>query len=176
MVRARRTPPARSRKLKEMQEQMRRRTPKTPHLAPVLVQVLQTLPPTCPNGRVLLRNGLMRLQIKRNRHTGELISSLLDLVKEQDKIRDLKVEVADLSDEDIDAVNESIPDTSGKYIKFIGHYQVEVEKEEEDINRKRLTEKKKDSPVQTALDEYYAAAKDLCHSQAVYMDKSRRTG
>ena len=99
----------------------------------------------------------------------ELIDSLIDLVKEQDKIRDLKVEVANLSDEDIDAVIESIPDTSGKYIKFIGHYQVEVEKEEEDIDRKRLTEKKKHNEIQTALDEYYAAAKDLCDSQAVYM-------
>ena len=101
----------------------------------------------------------------------ELIDSLIDLVKEQDKIRDLKVEVANLSDEDIDAIIESIPDTSGKYIKFIGHYQVEVEKEEEDIDRKRLTEKKKHNVIQTALDEYYAAAKDLCDSQAVYMPK-----
>ena len=61
--------------------------------------------------------------------------------------------------------------TSGKYIEVIGHYQVEVEKEGEDIKRKRLTERKKDSRIQTALDEYYDAAKDLYHSQAVYMTK-----
>ena len=42
-------------------------------------------------------------------------------------------------------------------------------RKEEEITRKRFTESKKASEVQTALDEYYDAAKDRCHCQAVYM-------
>ena len=64
---------------------------------------------------------------------------------------------------------ESISDMSGKYIDSEDHLQVEVSKEEEEITRKRFTESKKASEAQRALDEYYNAAKDLCHSQAVYM-------
>ena len=64
---------------------------------------------------------------------------------------------------------ESISDTSGKYIDTVDRFKVEVSKEEEEITRKRFTESKKASQEQKALDEYYDAAKDLCHSQAVYM-------
>ena len=64
---------------------------------------------------------------------------------------------------------ESILDMSGKYIDTIGRLQVEVSKEEEEITRKRFTESKRVSEQQKALDEYYDAARDLCHSQAVYM-------
>ena len=64
---------------------------------------------------------------------------------------------------------ESIPDMSGKYIDTIGHLQVEVEKEEEEIQRKRFTESKKASEEQKALNEYYDVTKDLCQSQALYM-------
>ena len=64
---------------------------------------------------------------------------------------------------------ESISDLSGKYIDSVDRHQVEVSKEEEEITRKRFTEGKKASEVQKALNEYYDAANDLCHSQAVYM-------
>ena len=64
---------------------------------------------------------------------------------------------------------ESISYTLGKYIDTVGRLQVEVSKEEEEIKRKRFTESKKVSQEQKALDEYYDAAKDLCHSQKVYM-------
>ena len=99
----------------------------------------------------------------------DLIDGLVNLVEEQSKIKDLKVGVVGLSDEDIDSVLESIPDMSGKYIDTIGRLQVEVLKEEEEITRKRFTESKKASEQQKALNEYYDAVKDLCHSQAVYM-------
>ena len=99
----------------------------------------------------------------------DLIAGLVGLVQEQSKIKDLKVGVVGLSDEDIDSVLESIPDMSGKYIDTIGRLQVEVEKEEEEIQRKRFTESKKASEEQKALNEYYDAAKDLCQSQALYM-------
>ena len=108
---------------------------------------------------------------KKEEAYGDLIASLIGLVKEQNKTRDLKVGVAELDARDIDAVIESIPDMSSKYIQFIGHYQVEVLKEEEEIDKKRLTEKKKDNKQQRALNEYYDAAKDLCRSQAIYMAK-----
>ena len=71
----------------------------------------------------------------------------------------------------IDIVLESILDMSRKYIDTVGCHQVEVSKEEEEIQRKRFTESKKASEQQKALDEYYTAAKDLCQSQAVYMAK-----
>ena len=58
---------------------------------------------------------------------------------------------------------------SGKYIDTVGHLQVEVSKEEEEIMRKRFMDSKKASQEQKALDEYYDAAKDLCQSQALYM-------
>ena len=63
---------------------------------------------------------------------------------------------------------ESISDTSGKYIDTVGRLKVEVSKDEEEISRKRFTERKKASEEQKALDEYYVA-KDLCQSQALYM-------
>ena len=64
---------------------------------------------------------------------------------------------------------ESISDTLGKYIDTVGRLQVEVSKEEERIKRNKFTESKKASQEQKALDEYYEAARDLCHSQKVYM-------
>ena len=97
----------------------------------------------------------------------DLIDSLVGLVQEQSKIKDLKIGVVDLSDADIDNVLESIPDTSGKYIDTVGRLQVEVLKE--DIQRKRFTETKRASEQQKALNEYYDAARDLCQSQALYM-------
>ena len=66
------------------------------------------------------------------------------------------------------AVLESISDTSGKYMAQIRHFQIEVEKEEEEITTQMLTEKKA-SAVQIALDDYYDCAKDLCQAQAAYM-------
>ena len=100
-----------------------------------------------------------------------LIASLIDLIKEQDEVRDLKVGVEELGDEDIDTIIGSIPDMSGKYIKLIGKYQVEVSKEEEETGRMRLSAKKKDDKVQHALNEYFNSAKDLCQYQAIYMMK-----
>ena len=73
------------------------------------------------------------------------------------------------SKEEVDGVLESIDDTSGKYIDKVGRLQVEVSKEEERIQWKRFGKSKKASEEQSALDEYYDAAKDLCHSQKVYM-------
>ena len=104
----------------------------------------------------------------------DLIAGLVGLVQEQSKIKDLKVGVVGLSDEDIDNVLESIPDMSGKYIDTIGRLQVKVEKEEEEIQRKRFTESKKASEEQKALNEYYDAAKDLCQSQALYMARLKK--
>ena len=66
-------------------------------------------------------------------------------------------------------VLESIDDTSGKYLDKVGRLQVEVSKEEESLERKRFTKGKEVSQEQKALDDYYDAAKDLCHSQKVYM-------
>ena len=77
----------------------------------------------------------------------DLIDSLVGLAKEQDEIKELKVGVIGLSDEDIEAVLESIPDMSGKYIDTIGRGQVEVSKEEEEVRRKRFTESKKASEI-----------------------------
>ena len=99
----------------------------------------------------------------------DLIASLVGLVEEQSKVKDLKIGIVGFSDQEIDNVLESISDTSGKYIDTVDRFKVEVSKEEEEITRKRFTESKKASQEQKALDEYYDAAKDLCHSQAVYM-------
>ena len=99
----------------------------------------------------------------------DLIASLVGLVEEQSKVKDLKIGIVGFSDQEIDNVLESISDTSGKYIDTVDHFKVEVSKEEEEITRKRFMESKKASQEQKALDEYYDAVKDLCHSQAVYM-------
>ena len=99
----------------------------------------------------------------------DLIASLVGLVEEQSKVKDLKIGIVGFSDQEIDNVLESISDTSGKYIDTVDRFKVEVSKEEEEIMRKRFTESKKASQEQKALDEYYDTAKDLCHSQAVYM-------
>ena len=68
----------------------------------------------------------------------------------------------------------SISDTSRKYIDTVDRLQVEVSKEDEEIMRKRFMESKKASKQQKALDEYYDAAKDLCHNQAVYMAQLKK--
>ena len=99
----------------------------------------------------------------------DLIASLVGLVEEQSKAKDLKIGIVSFSDQEIDNVLESISDMSGKYIDTVDRFKVEVSKEEGEITRKRFTESKKASEVQMALDEYYDAAKDLCHCQAVYM-------
>ena len=99
----------------------------------------------------------------------DLIASLVGLIEEQSKSKDLKLGLVGFSDQEVDNVLESISDLSGKYIDSVDRLQVEVSKEEEEITRKRFTESKKASEVQKALDEYYDAAKDLCHSQTVYM-------
>ena len=112
---------------------------------------------------------LCHLVEKKEQAYRDLIAGLVGLVQEQSKIKDLKIGVVGLSDQDIDSVLESIPDTSGKYIDTVDRLQVEVLKEEEEIMRKRFTESKKASEQQRALDEYYDAAKDLCQSQALYM-------
>ena len=101
----------------------------------------------------------------------DLITSLIDLVKEQNKIKDLKVGIDDLDEEGIKTVLESIPDMSRKYIDSIGCAQVEIWKEEEEITRKRFTEQKKVTEQHKVLDEYYEAAKDLCKSQKIFMAK-----
>ena len=99
----------------------------------------------------------------------DLIASLVGQVEEQCKTKDLKIGIVGFSKEEVDRVLESIDDTSGKYIDKVGRLQVEVLKEEEGIQRKRFGKSKKASEEQSALDEYYDAAKDLCHSQKVYM-------
>ena len=99
----------------------------------------------------------------------DLIASLVSLVERQNEAKDLQVGLAGFSDQQVGNVLDSIADTSGKYIDSIGHFQVEVSKEEEEITRKRFTESKKASATQKALDEYYGAARDLCDSQAAYM-------
>ena len=99
----------------------------------------------------------------------DLIASLVSRVEENSKEKDLKVGIVGFTEQEIKNVLGSISDTSGKYIDTVDRSQVEVEKEEEQITRKRFTESKKASEQQKALDEYYDAAKDLCHSQAVYM-------
>ena len=99
----------------------------------------------------------------------DLIASLVSQVEEQCKIKDLKIGIVGFSREEVDRVLESIDDTSGKYIDNVGRLQMEVSKEEEAIQWKRFTKGKEASQEQRALDEYYDAAKDLCHSQKVYM-------
>ena len=99
----------------------------------------------------------------------DLIASLVGLIEEQSKSKDLKLGLVGFSGQEIDSMLESISDMSGKYIDSVDRLQVEVSKEEEEITRKRFTESKKASEVLTALDEYYDAAKDLCQSQALYM-------
>ena len=106
---------------------------------------------------------------KKEKAYRDLIAGLVSLVERQSKAKDLQVGLAGFSEQQILGVLESISDTSGKYIDSISHFQVEVSKEEEEITKKRFTESKKASAVQTALDDYYDAAKDLCHSQAAYM-------
>ena len=93
----------------------------------------------------------------------DLIASLVSLVEEKSKERDLKLGIVGFTDQEVQNVLGSISDTSGKYIDTVDWNQVEVEKEEEQIERKEA------SVQQKALDEYYDTAKDLCHSQAVYM-------
>ena len=99
----------------------------------------------------------------------DLITSLVGQVEEQCKTKDLKIGIVGFSRQEVDNVLESISDTSGKYIDTVGCLQVEVSKEEVEIKRKRFTESKQASQEQKALDEYYDAARDLCHSQKVYM-------
>ena len=89
----------------------------------------------------------------------DLIASLVSLVEEQSKAKDLQVGLAGFSDQQVVNVLESIADTSGKYLDSIDHFQLEVSKEEEEITRKRFTESKKASATQKALDEYYDAAR-----------------
>ena len=98
----------------------------------------------------------------------DLIAKLVSLVEEQSKGKDLQLGLAGFSEQQILGVLESISDTSGKYMSQIRHFQIEVEKEEEEITMQRLTEKKT-SAVQIALDDYYDCAKDLCQAQAAYM-------
>ena len=98
----------------------------------------------------------------------DLIARLVSLVEEQSKEKDLQLGLADFGEQQILSVLESITDTSGKYMAQISHFQIEVSKEEEEITKKRLTEKKT-SAVQVALDDYYDCAKDLCQAQAAYM-------
>ena len=99
----------------------------------------------------------------------DLITSLVSLVEEKCEAKDLKIGIVGFTNQEVQNVLKSISDTSGKYIDSVEKFQVEVSKEEEEIMRKRFTESKKASEQQKALDEYYDAAKDLCHSQAVYM-------
>ena len=99
----------------------------------------------------------------------DLIASLVGLVEEQSKAKDLKIGIVGFTDQEVDNVLNSISDTSGKYIDTVDKFQVEVLKEEEEITRKQFTESKKAMEQQKALDEYYDTAKDLCHSQVVYM-------
>ena len=99
----------------------------------------------------------------------DLIASLVGLIEEQSKSKDLKLGFEGFSNQEVDNVLESISDMSGKYIDSVDRLQVEVSKEDEEITRKRFTESKKASEVQKALDEYYDAAKDLCQHQALYM-------
>ena len=99
----------------------------------------------------------------------DLVASLVGLIEEQSKSKDLKLGFVGFSDQEVDNVLESISDMSGKYIDSVDRLQVEVSKEEEEISRKRFTESKKASEVQMVLNEYYDAAKDLCHYQALYM-------
>ena len=99
----------------------------------------------------------------------ELIASLLSLVEEQGKAKDLQLGLADFGEQEVVNVLESIADTSGKYMGDIDRFQLEVSKEEEGIKRKRFTETKKASATQKALDDYYDAARTLCDSQAAYM-------
>ena len=106
----------------------------------------------------------------------DLIAGLIGLVREQNKVRDLKVGVDNLDEGDIKAVLDSIPDMSGKYVDDIGRTQVEVYKEQEEITRKRFTEQKKATEQQAALNEYYQAAKDLCQSQKIFMAKLESDG
>ena len=88
----------------------------------------------------------------------DLIASLVSLVEEQSKTKDLQIGLVGFSDQQVVSVLESISDTSGKYIDSVDRFQLEVSKEEEEITRKRFTESKKASAVQKALDEYYEAA------------------
>ena len=99
----------------------------------------------------------------------DLIASLVDQVEEQSRSKDLKIGIVGFSKKEVDMVLESIDDTSGKYLDKVGRLQMEVSKEEESIEWRRFTKSKKASEEQNALDEYYDAAKDLCHSQKVYM-------
>ena len=101
----------------------------------------------------------------------DLIASLVSQVEEQCKVKDLKLGIAGFSAKKVDEVLDSISDTSGKYIDTIGRLHIEISKEEEEIDRKRFPASKQDSEEQKALDVYYDAAKDLCHSQQVYMAK-----
>ena len=99
----------------------------------------------------------------------DLIASLVSLVEEQSKAKDVHIGLAGFSGQQVINVLESIADTSGKYIDSVDRFQLEVSKEEEEITRKRFTESKKASATQKALDEYYDAARNLCDAQATYM-------
>ena len=101
----------------------------------------------------------------------DLITSLVSLVEEQSKSKDLQLGLVGFSDQQVVSVLESIADTSGKYIDSIDRFQLEVSKEGEEITRKRFTESKKASATQKALDEYYDTTGDLCQAQAMYMVK-----
>ena len=101
----------------------------------------------------------------------DLIASLVSLVEEQSKTKDLQLGLVGFSGQQVVSVLESIADTSGKYIDSIDRFQLEVSKEGEEITRKRFTESKKASAAQKALDEYYDTARDLCQAQAMYMVK-----
>ena len=99
----------------------------------------------------------------------DLIASLVSLVEEQSKAKDLQIGLVGFSDQQVVSVLESITDTLEKYIDFIDRFQLEVSKEEEEITRKRFTESKKASATQKVLDEYYDTANELCEAQAKYM-------
>ena len=101
----------------------------------------------------------------------DLIASLVSQVEEQSKIRDLKVDLAGFSGQPVENVLDSISDTSGRYVDQVSRSSVEITKEEEEIAKRRFPQTKPDSPEQTALDEYYEAATDLCRSQKRYMVK-----
>ena len=61
----------------------------------------------------------------------DLIASLVSLVEEKSKERDLKLGIVGFTDQEVQNVLGSISDMSGKYIDTVDQDQVEVEKEEE---------------------------------------------
>ena len=68
----------------------------------------------------------------------DLIASLVSLVEEQSKAKDLKIGIVGFSDQEIDNVLESISDTSGKYIDTVDRFHVEVSKERGGNNKEKI--------------------------------------